>query len=36
MLARRRDEIAAELSDLSGVIQALAVPTDTTKGENPR
>ena len=29
MLTRRRDEIAAELGQLSGVIHALAVPTDT-------
>ena len=29
VLSRRRDEIAAELGQLSGVIQALAVPTGT-------
>ena len=28
VLTKRRDEIAAELEGLSGVIQALAVPTD--------
>ena len=28
VLSKRRDEIAAELEGLSGVIQALAVPTD--------
>jgi hypothetical protein len=29
LLARRRDGITAELGQLSGVIQALAVPTPT-------
>jgi hypothetical protein len=31
VLARRRDEIANELSQLSGVIQALAVPETTSR-----
>jgi len=35
VLARRRDEIAAELSQLSGVIQALAVPTDADATAGP-
>jgi hypothetical protein len=30
VLTKRRDEIAAELEGLSGVIQALAVPTDVS------
>ena len=29
VLTKRRDEIAAELEGLSGVIQALAVPTES-------
>ena len=34
VLTKRRDEIAAELEGLSGVIQALAVPTDIP-GDTP-
>ena len=35
VLTRRRDEIAAELGGLSGVIQALAVPTDAADETPP-
>jgi hypothetical protein len=34
VLTKRRDEIAAELEGLSGVIQALAVPTDNELAES--
>jgi hypothetical protein len=34
VLARRRDAITGELGQLSGVIQALAVPTDTTTDQS--
>ena len=35
VLAKRRDEIAAELSGLSGVISALAVPPDPQHDARP-
>jgi chromosome segregation ATPase len=35
VLTKRRDEIAAELEGLSGVIQALAVPTDPITAPAP-